>query len=166
MEDLLPLVGGALLAGAVVLFVLLPILRGREAPMARTEEDVSEEDHQRLVALRALRDLEYDRVTGKVDEDDYRHLKADLAREALAALEPEGDLPAPGPTVVARAEKDEAAEAVEAEIARIRRGLRDGRTCRICAHVNPEGSRFCGHCGRPLEAELDASDQVPAGTDT
>lgn len=164
--DSLPLVlGGGLLATAVVLFVLLPVIRGRSALMERTEEDVSEEEHNRETSLRALRDLEYDRFTGKVDEEDYRRLKAELAREALAAL----DAAEPGQGAAASeaprepASHRETEEAVEAEIARIRRGLQDGRTCRVCAHVNRPEARYCAQCGRSLERG--EPERVGAGSD-
>ena len=45
---------------------------------------------RRRVALTALRDLEYDRATGKLDEDDYGQLRTELSREALEHLDEEG----------------------------------------------------------------------------
>jgi uncharacterized OB-fold protein len=34
----------------------------------------------------------------------------------------------------------------------VRAGLETGTTCGSCGHRNPEGSRFCAACGRPLVA--------------
>ena len=84
-------------------------------------------------------------LAGKLDEEDYRSLKAELTAEALAALEADergrgGD-----------AEAGE--EALEAEIAMMRAGLRSGTVCGACGYANDEGSRFCSACGQALHAE-------------
>ncbi len=161
--DTLPLViGGGLLATAVVLYILLPIVRGLEAPLHRMEEEETEDQHRRRVALSALRDVEYDYATGKLDEEDYRDLKEELSVEALRILEGARDRQAAreeAPDIDAGdgAEADE----IEAEIARIRRGLQEGRTCRSCAETNPPGSSFCARCGRELQA-AEKGEQVPA----
>lgn len=163
MENLPQLIGGGLLAAAVVLYVLLPLVRGRWAPLHRTAEEYSEDQFRRQVALAALRDIEYDYATGKMDEEDYRELKAELSAEALRILETlrdqeeiSGDGAAPEEAGAEPDGADEAgvseeeADVLEAEIARIRRGLQEGRTCRSCAFLNPSGSQFCGRCGREL----------------
>lgn len=149
MSGALPLlVAGGLLAAAVVLFVLHPLVKGLEAPLELEDDDPGKADleHRRRVALGALRDAEYDFATGKLDETDYRHLRGELARDALALLE-EGAAEAPSGDGDGETEE---IDPLEAEIARIRSGLREGTTCRACAHVNPAGSRFCGRCGASL----------------
>lgn len=161
METYALLLAGALLAAAVVLYVLLPLIQGREAPLHRMDDEMSEEEHRRRLALSALRDVEYDYATGKLDDEDYQRLKGELSVEALRILEgsdSDGDGIADAD---AGAPEDEEGpppdDPLEEEIARIRRGLREGRTCRACAHLNPEGSRFCGRCGRELESQEEAS---------
>lgn len=146
------LVAGALLAAAVVLYVLLPLIQGREAPLHRMEDEMSEEEYRRRLALSALRDVEYDYATGKLDDQDYQQLKGELSLEALRILDGAGDGSDEGGTSGEGGEA-ESSDPLEREIARIRKGLREGRTCRVCAHVNPEGSRFCGRCGRELTRE-------------
>lgn len=140
--------GAALLAGAVVLYLLHPMLTGERAPMEGEEDEMTEAESRRRVTLRALRDVEYDFVTGKLDETDYRELRRELSAEALEALEAESS---------ERAAQDP--DALEREIARVRQGLRSGRTCAACGHVNEAGSRFCATCG----AALAASGASPAG---
>ena len=83
------LLGVVLLAGAVVYFVLQPILAGRRAPMGQADGEMTDAEAKRRVSLLALRDVEYDRETGKLDEHDYRELKRELSTEALAALSDE-----------------------------------------------------------------------------
>lgn len=145
------LLGAVLLAGAVVFYVLHPILTGQEAPMERDADELTEAEARRRVSLLALRDVEYDRATGKLDEEDYRALRRELSNEALAALEAEEAEEADrssGGTAGARGGSWD----IEAEIRRVREGLRAGLTCAACGHLNASGSRFCAICGTSLQA--------------
>ena len=135
------IVGAALLTIGVIHFLLIPILRGEWASFQRSDEEPTEVEARQRVALKGLRDAEYDYRSGKLDEDDYRALKAEMSREALAAMEE-------GKSDPALSEVDP----LEEEISRARRGLAEGRTCHECGHVNAEGSRFCAACGHPLAA--------------
>jgi cytochrome c-type biogenesis protein CcmI len=140
--------GVTLFAGAVLFFVLQPLLSGKRAPMGPSDAEMTDAEQKRRVSLLALRDVEYDRVTGKLDDKDYNDLKREISAEALAALAAE------------EAERKELATGTpavrgnvidfEAELRRVRSGLRAGTTCRSCGHVNPSGSRFCSSCGSPL----------------
>lgn len=134
-------VGALLLIGAVVFFILQPVLSGLGAPMERDEDELTEVEARRRLSLLALRDVEYDFHSGKLDESDYRSLKREISAEALAAMEEEereltGEVPD---------------EALEAEIRAVRRGLETGTTCPACGHLNAEDSRFCASCGSALE---------------
>ena len=79
--------GGALVAAAVTLFILQPILSGLHASLVRAEDELTDTEARKRVTLLALRDVEYDFLAGKLDEEDYLSLKADFTAEALAALE-------------------------------------------------------------------------------
>lgn len=135
-------VGAVLLVAAVVLYILQPMLTGQRASMHRELDEPTEAEARRRVTLLALRDVEYDYATGKLDEADYRALKRELAAEALTALEQADAEAEAGPAG--------APPALEAEIERLRRGLRSGTTCGACGSANDPGSRFCGYCGTPL----------------
>ena len=130
-----------------MLFVLEPVFLGRKAPLYDGDDDYDEGAARRRAALAALKDLEYDRATGKLDERDYGRLKTELSREALRRLEEdEGDAGVGFPPV-ARASRE-----LEEEIARLRRAIREGMQCSACEHVNRLAARFCGRCGEVLEA--------------
>ena len=133
--------GGIALAAGILLFVLEPVFSGRSATAYGGDDRWDEAAAKRRVALSALRDLEYDRATGKLDRRDYEELRTDLSREALLRLDGEAAVRVAG---------DPAATAIEKEIADARRALRKGGTCRDCRHVNGVGARFCGRCGGPL----------------
>lgn len=111
---------------AAAAFVIVPIVARRLAlfgdPIAG---GVIDAEARRRVALASLKEVEYDRAAGKLDNEDYQRLRAQLEREALAAIE------------VA----DQARGAAAAE---------DFRVTHSCGFVNPAGSRFCSGCGRRL----------------
>lgn len=136
------LVGGVLLAAGILLYVLEPALSGRGAPLYRGGDQHDESAARRRVALAALRDLEYDRATGKVDGEDYERLRAELSREALVRLGPEAVDP---DSQTARASR-----ALEEEIAAIRQALREGLQCAECRRLNEHGAKYCAGCGQRL----------------
>lgn len=141
--------GAVLLVAAVVLFILQPVLAGKAARLDRTDDEMTEAEATRRVKLLALRDVEYDYATGKLDEEDYRDLRRELSREALQALE-EAERER---TVIENGAGE--VDDLELEIARVREGLRSGLTCGSCGHANPPGSRFCSGCGTPLPVASD-----------
>src|SRR5438132_5571762 len=104
---MLEFVAGVLLAVGAVAYVLRPIFRpdltDRELPgnpkglphgrgeggRAGEGEDPDDDLSPRAVALRALKEIEFDRATGKLSDADYDALKAKYAAEALTALRQE-----------------------------------------------------------------------------
>lgn len=150
--------GAVLVAAAVVLYVVQPVFSGERAPLASLDEEFTEAEARRHLTLVALRDVEYDYATGKVDERDYRRLRDELAREALDALqevrrsrEQAEDPPPP---------QDTLADDLEREIAAYRAALRAGTLCGRCGSPNPEGALFCAACGIRLESER--GEEAPA----
>jgi hypothetical protein len=83
---------GVLLAAAVVVLVALPFLREPVAADDRLDAPNDAEERrlalveQRDQALAALKELEFDHRTGKVDDDDYRELVGPLRQAAASAL--------------------------------------------------------------------------------
>lgn len=109
------------LAGA---WVIGPIVRRRLALLGDPDAGgIVDATARKRVALASLREIEYDRIGGKLDDDDYQRLKAQLEREALHAME--------------------AADAARA-------GAAVPPITHACGFVNPLGSRFCAGCGAPL----------------
>jgi len=137
--------GAALVAAGIILFIVQPVAKGLHASLERDEDELTETEARKRVALLALRDVEYDYLAGKLDEEDYRSLKGELTQEALAALEADER---------ARSGEDASVDAasLEAEIAQARLGLREGSFCPECGFANEPGSRFCSSCGHALQA--------------
>jgi cytochrome c-type biogenesis protein CcmH/NrfG len=115
---------GVLSAG----WVVLPILRRRLALLGDPiPGGVLDAQARKRVALASLKEVEYDRIGGKLDPEDYQRLRAQLEREALLAIR----------AAEGAAGADEPGEA--------------GFTVtHSCGFVNPPGSRFCSGCGARL----------------
>jgi hypothetical protein len=139
-------VGVALVVAAILLFIMQPVVKGLHASLEREDDELTETEARKRVALLALRDVEYDFLAGKLDGDDYRALKGQLTAEALAALE--ADEAARGAGAAGAASTADAE--LEAEIARVRAGLRAGIVCGQCGFANEKGARFCSACGHEL----------------
>src|SRR5436309_1724773 len=93
--ELIQLLAGVLLAAGATYFVLLPILRpplpaDEQARVADEGDDPEDDMSPQTVALRALKEIEFDRATGKLSDADYEQLKAKYTAEALAAMRGEG----------------------------------------------------------------------------
>lgn len=134
----LELLAAALLGLIVLALVLGPLFEAGRAPDPGWLEPLDPEETRRGVALIALKEIDFDRATGKLSDADYETLKARYTGEALAALQ---DDDANGP------------DAVEALIADRVRGLAAGtRYCTACGTQLEAGVRFCTECGERMYA--------------
>lgn len=80
------LVIGTFLAIAALSFVLYPLLIGAyPAPVEKTREHSRDNN-----AIDALREIEFDRATGKLSEVDYDSLKASYTNKAISAMRSSG----------------------------------------------------------------------------
>jgi len=139
---MLELVAGVAVAIATMAFVLEPLVRriGDAGPVAPEPEltPLEESESPKVQALLALKEIEFDRATGKLSDDDYAELKARYGRLALAAMDAEQTQA----RVVAGAE--DPAEAL------IRAARQDLAVCPSCGPRPETGATFCSECGRPL----------------
>ena len=86
------LILGALIAVAAVVIVALPFLRETGEPELIDDSTPATEEllallEERDRALAALKELEFDHRTGKIDDVDYRALVGPLRRAAAEALQ-------------------------------------------------------------------------------
>jgi ribosomal protein L40E len=80
---------GTALAVASLCFVLYPLYRADVSPVPRTS---GARRQPSTSAVDALRELEFDRETGKISDADYGQLKARYTEQALVAMRA-GDAP-------------------------------------------------------------------------
>ena len=132
------LVVGTILAVAALAFVLYPLFfsvaeRPRPAaPSARAADDS---------AILALREIEFDRATGKLSETDYAELKTAYSERALRELRAQPDQPAAEPE----------ASGLDPIDALARHYRLTHRTCPTCG-VRPEPDAvYCSTCGSFLD---------------
>ena len=149
---MIPLIVGTLLALGAMAFVLAPLFRELPAPRsaasvareARTDDEHEESER----AVDALREIEFDRATGKLSDADYVALKTRYTEEALSAM---------------RAEERQAAPLSDADLEAVIRRQREAQVgSRACPTHGPRpepDAVYCSHCGRYL---LGACDQCGA----
>jgi rRNA maturation endonuclease Nob1 len=138
-------IGAAAVLAVLALWVILqplaqPALR-EAAPMEPLEPDETPTG----IALTALKEIEFDRETGKLSPADYEQLKAKYTAAAVAAMR--------------AAEPDGAPDDVEGMIAAKVRLIRsaqtstapDTPTCRVCGPRPEPDAIFCSTCGARLQ---------------
>jgi Double zinc ribbon len=142
----------AALVGLLALFVVLRPLIWPAPPLEPVFEPLEQEETPRGVALLALKEIEFDKETGKLSEEDYRFLKEKYTVQALEALRAEeGAAVAP--------------DDVEALIAHRLRALRSAaasappgaRVCPTCGPRPEPDAAFCSTCGSKLPAATTCS---------
>lgn len=133
------LVFGILLATGAIYFVLLPILRPPLEPVADPAvdegDDPDDDMSAQAVALRALKEIEFDRATGKLSDTDYEDLKAKYTAEAVAAMR----------GGVGRGTGDEATRASTRPASPV-----SPPQCPDHGPRSESGAVFCSECGRRL----------------
>jgi hypothetical protein len=147
------IIAAVLVALAVVTLIIGPLLGGARTASIGADEPEDLEETPKGMALAALREIEFDRATGKLSEEDFAELKAKYTAEALEVLRREAPPPAaPAPAAAsAGASGTPASDPVEAMIAERVRTLSGGQVrCPSCG-PRPEGDAlFCSSCGRSL----------------
>lgn len=159
---MLALILGTLLAVGALAYVLFPLFveparaPRRVRPSATDRTSTAERE-----AVVALREIEFDRATGKLSDRDYGELKARYTERALAAMRRESVITT----------EDPAEAAVMAYRARMKSCARcgprpepDATYCSNCgsylpgecgscgAVVEEAGAAYCARCGRGLAA--------------
>ncbi len=146
---MLELLAAVLVALAALALVLEPLVRPTAAYAARGSasllDDIDFTDPQesgsiKIQALMALKEIEFDRATGKLSDEDYAALKAEYSAAALTAIKAEDALMEDAAVV-----EDDPAEAA------IRRASQEVVTvCPVCGPRPEAGAKFCSSCGRPF----------------
>jgi hypothetical protein len=131
-----PLIVGAALAVIALVVVLYPLFGDLSMP-ARDARKV-EGATPSVEAVQALREIEFDRETGKLSDSDYAALKSRYTQEALAAMRDE-EAGVAGPS-------GDAAEAVILQYRRRQLG------CTVCGRRPESDAIYCSTCGRYLAA--------------
>lgn len=152
-------VAAALVGVSLLWLVFEPLFtpaRPREVSALDLDALEEAEDTRSGVALTALKEIEFDRETGKLSDDDYAFLKQKYTVEALTALRSESD----------DADPDVEAQ-VAARVATIRAEGDGAAACAGCGAGVEPGTRFCPSCGTPVgrpRACANCGSDLPAGS--
>ena len=131
------LIIGTAIALIAVAFVLVPLFRddaGAPAPVRHTAPTESPAGDD---AVSALREIEFDRATGKLSDADYAALKSRYTAEAIDAMR----------AADAGAIAPDASDLAEQAILRYRK--RAGG-CEVCGPRPEPDALYCSTCGRYL----------------
>src|SRR6059036_1073084 len=145
------LIAGILLVAGALYLVLKPVFQPRFAEVGKGDggsveggEDPDDDLSPGAVALRALKEIEFDRATGKLSDTDYDALKAEYTTAALAALRAEaGTRVGPAP----------AAQRAPAVAGPTRLPAPDAVFCSECGRRLAAAPGFCTRCGTALERD-------------
>lgn len=109
----------------------------------------------RAVALRALKEIEFDRATGKLSDADYETLQAKYMAEALAALrreersgKREAELPAPTKSTLPSSDVPRRSCPTHGP-----RPESDAQFCSECGSRLGSAPGYCSRCGTSLERD-------------
>jgi hypothetical protein len=135
------LMGGAALVGLATLRMVRPLVapQSDRTPVVGTRTRAALE-REKMLALRAIKELEFDRSMGKVSEEDFREMEGRL-RSRAARLIRQLDSGAGYRTQIERDIAKRLAESGEAVSL---------PTCSACATVNDADAKFCKSCGAQL----------------
>lgn len=123
-------VGLAMLVGSLP-FVIKP-LRGIASGRDSKANILPNSEEKRKADLSALLDLDFDYRTGKVSEEDYSTVRAQLVSDAAQYI---------------RLEKSVEDEQIEEMISARRAKPSSSQACSHCGHTIGADSHFCSQCG-------------------
>ena len=131
----------AAMVGMLALFLVLRPLFGPAQPSVGPVEPLEPEETPKGVALTALKEIEFDRETGKLSDADYELLKQKYTTAALEALRAEER--AAGPTDVEAM--------IAARVKSLRSAPAGAPACPTCGPRPEADAAFCSGCGRRLQ---------------
>jgi rRNA maturation endonuclease Nob1 len=134
-----------LFAGAVLAAICRPLFRRDDtlesAIIEETEWDLLQ--RKKEVILGNIQDLDFEYRCGKLSEQDYKKIRAEMSAEAAQVLE--------------RIDQIEASQDLDAlirrEISNRKKQPKEPRpttVCSACGHKNPATNKFCAECGAKL----------------
>jgi len=167
------IIAGAVILGVItVAFILYPVFRASALGRRHVTDSAAGDRLADLIARRdavyeAIRDVDFDRETGKLTAEDHRLMRERLTAEGVRLLQEldrlmqsdvREDLEQEIEREVAALRQSRPAETTEARPARVRpagpatatqAADADGRfvTCPSCGRRARAGAKFCTHCG-------------------
>ncbi len=154
----------AALVGLAALNALRPLATGetREPEMVGGHTRAAIEREKNMV-LRSIKELEFDRAMGKLDEQDYEEMSARLRSRAVRLMQQLDNTSSGYRELIERELASRLVKAGTAPLADASEQRAEGRgqtvpvstgVCPSCATVNDDDAKFCKSCGSKLLALL------------
>ena len=153
----------AALVGLAALNALRPLVTGetREPDMVGGHTRAAIEREKNMV-LRSIKELEFDRAMGKLDEQDYEQMSARLRSRAVRLIQQLDNTTSGYRELIERelaarlvkAGSKESYESTESTESGESRESIAASACPSCATVNDDDAKFCKSCGTKLLAML------------
>jgi hypothetical protein len=134
----------AALVGLLALWLVLRPLLGPPPALDTVEEPVEQEETAKGVALLALKEIDFDRETGKLSDADYHDLKDKYTAIALEALRVEEGPGVPDDIEAMIAQRVRAFRSASAT------GLPGALSCPSCGPRPEPDAVYCSTCGNKL----------------
>ncbi len=145
----------AVVVGIVALWLVLqPLIRPRSSPPLPFEP-LDPEETPKGVALAALKEIEFDRETGKLSDEDYELLKAKYTVAAVEALRGEQKLLVSNDVEALIAARVHSLRSASTPSDTTAAPLGASASLPTCDHCGPRpepDALFCSTCGRRLSA--------------
>ncbi len=166
-EGGMPLVVGTALALGALTLVLAPLVSGAADSDAQRRAKSPGTDDVQSSSVDALREIEFDRATGKLSDTDYTELKTRYTRMALeelratdAAAHTQQSLDDGLVVAAVTSLSIDASDPVEAAIGRARAKQ---KSCRVCGPRREPDAVYCSDCGRYLPGTCGSCGSVVDG---
>ena len=141
---------------AVVLYVVRPLLDRNSAPVFVEDDRLTDLLSRKDAVLQAIKDLEFDRNVGKLEEGDYVRFNQSLSRQAVGLIQ---QIEKIAPT------STQQEDLLEQEISKLRKTKDRVAEVKVATAkkvaVSPNGHpptpaaskpKFCTSCGQPVSA--------------
>jgi len=152
------LIAGILLVAGALYLVLKPVFQPRFAEVGKGDggsveggEDPDDDLSPGAVALRALKEIEFDRATGKLSDADYDALKTRYTSEALVALRAESREQGAGSSPIGPAPASRSPLPAPSCPTHGPRPESDAVFCSACGRRLATAPGYCARCGTALE---------------
>jgi hypothetical protein len=138
-------IGTYLLALALVLVLGLVIalpLFDRKRPALKPLSKRETLEHERQDIIRAIREIDFDHRTGKINDEDYKRVREDYVQRGAAVLRELNTL-----------EEVDVEDVIEAKVAALRKTHDDAGAlhCPKCRAGISTADKFCPQCGHALK---------------
>ena len=137
------LMAAAALVGLAVLRMIQPLVspeEDRAVVIGRRTREVLE--REKMLALRTIKELEFDRAMGKMSEEDFKEMSARLRSRAARLMRQLDAGDGYRSQIERELEKRLGAPPAEPKVVE--------RTCAACSTANDGDARFCKSCGNKL----------------